>query len=130
MAEENVDRAGVDPQVVDSVTSSNLKTVGEFAAGMANMMLSNAVYSQRQSMDHGNRMNTLAESLIATAAKRIQEVDVEEAIAMAKALRGDTQEQLIQQGTALSQILASLGAAIAQLQQVTKSAQTTPPVTS
>ena len=111
MAEANIDRAVVDPQIVDSVASSNLKTLGDAGAQYASLAVGNAV-------SHQNRLNVLAETSVATAIKRLQEVDVEEAVSISKVMSSNVQDELTQ-----------LGAVIGQLQQIIKASQTTPPVT-
>lgn len=100
-----------DQGIIDSVSNANTKTFGDGPAFFAQMMMGDAVAHQR-------RVNALSETLLGAMGKRLVEVDVQEASAESKLVTSD-----------LSAILGQLGAAIASIQQLTKSAQTTPPVT-
>lgn len=98
--------------VVDSVVADNLKTIaGASAFYAAQTMQAHAA--------HANRLNIIAEAIVARAAKGIVEEDPLEAVSAQKILSGND----------LGQTLAALGNVVAQLQQVMKGAQTTPPET-
>lgn len=96
----------------ESVASVNLKVLGEQTAALSNLAFANAV-------SHQNRMNVLAEAVVGRIAKDMAEVDPSESVAIQKLLSGND----------LAQNLSALGSAIAQIQQLVKGAQTTPPVT-
>lgn len=100
-----------DQGIIDSVSNANTKTFGDGPAFFAQMMMGDAVAHQR-------RVNALSETLLGAMGKRLVEVDVQEASAEGKLMSSD-----------LATIVSQLGAAIASIQQLTKSAQTTPPVT-
>lgn len=100
-----------DQGLIDSVSNANNKTFGDGPAFYAQLAMGDAVAHQR-------RVNAISETLLGAMGKRLVEVDVQEASAEG-ALNSSS----------LSTVLAQLGAAIASIQQLTKSAQTTPPVT-
>jgi len=97
---------------VEVVGVTNIKTVGEAAAYYTAQAMGNSV-------SHGKRLDILAETALAKAIEGIQTLDAETAIATQKLLSGND----------LAQQLASLGSAIAQIQQSMKGAGNTPPVT-
>jgi len=97
---------------VEAVNVANVKTVAEMAAWTM-------AQSMRDHAAHQNRLNILAETYLSRALKSADEVDPEQAAATLKLLTGND----------LAQTLAGFGGVIAQLQQVIKSAQTTPPET-
>ena len=73
-----------------------------------------------------NRFNSAMDSAILRAAKGLVEPDIEEGLATVKM---DTGYDKSSQGVNLGAILAQLNAALGAIQQNTKVAQTTPPVT-
>ena len=97
--------------LIDSVANANNKTFGDGPAFYAQLAMGDAVAHQR-------RVNAISETLLGAMGKRLVEVDVQEAAAESKLNTSD-----------LGAILSQLGAAIASIQQLTKGAQTTPPVT-
>lgn len=101
----------VNEQVVDSVTSTNLKTLGDGPAFYQNMAYSNAI-------SHQNRLNVLAETAVASAIRSVATTPMEEA-------QGSSAEQ----NASLPGLIAALLAALSSNQQAAKVAQTTPPVT-
>ncbi len=113
----------VDPKVVDTVSLTNVKTVGEVAAQATAMAIQNAVANQQRQQDNSTassqRLNEIANQATGVLLKRIAEVDVTESVATRKA--GETGD--------LSSLLASLNSAIAASQQAVKGAITTPPTT-
>lgn len=102
----------VNPQVSDSVTIVNTKTLGDGPAFFQNLSFRGAVES-------ANGWSILQQSLVSRAAKYILAEDPNEAIAINKVMTGN--EQASQ--------MANLGAVVAMIQQAMKGAQTTPPVT-
>ncbi len=108
-----------DPGLVDSVANGNIKTVAEMAAwSTAQVMAAHAQVVQDHAA-HRARLNILAEKFLATSVKSADEVDPEQAAATLKLLTGND----------LGQVLSSLGTAVAQIQQLMKGAQSTPPET-
>ena len=104
---------GADQGLVDSVANDNTKAIaGKLAAVSAESFQDYAA--------HRNRMNMAAEVAFQQWAKSAQDMDPKEALSIVEGMKGsDT----------LPELMTQLGAVIAQLQQVTKTAQTTPPVT-
>jgi len=98
--------------VVDSVANTNFKTVGESVAFYSSMAMGDAVAHQR-------RINAISEAALAKAVQNLTEVDVSEAIATKQMTTGH----------AAAESVGQLGAIVAALQQLVKTAQTTPPVT-
>jgi len=98
--------------IVETLAVTNMKTIGEMAAWSTAQSMANAV-------SHAKRVDVLAETYLAKALKHADEIDPEQAAATLKLLTGND----------LGQIMASLGSVVAQLQQLMKGAQTTPPVT-
>ncbi len=113
----------VDPKVVDTVSLTNVKTVGEVAAQATAMAIQNAVANQQRQQDNSTasaqRLNEIANQASGVLLKRIAEVDVVEAAATRKA--GEAGD--------LPSLLVSLNSAIAAIQQAVKGAITTPPTT-
>ena len=97
---------------VEAVNVANVKTIAEMAAW-------STAQSMKDHVSHAKRLDILAETYLARALKSADEVDPEQAAATLKLLTGND----------LAAGLASLGTVIAQLQQVVKGAQTTPPAT-
>lgn len=102
----------IDQGVLDSVVNSNMKTVGEAAAFYQAQAMGNHIQSQ-------NRIQVLAETALAKSVEMLQNIDMSEAAATNKVATGND---------IAGQMMALL-AAVANGQQVTKTAQTTPPVT-
>ena len=98
--------------VVETVAVTNIKTVGEMAAW-------STAQAMKDHVSHSKRLDILAETYLSRALKSADEVDPEQAAATLKLLTGND----------LAQTLSSFGAVVAQLQQIVKGAQTTPPVT-
>jgi len=116
--------------VVDSVSNSNFKNLGEFPTLHFQAMLEdNRIIAKQmnENLVRGSaRLNGALDSLIVRGAKDIAEPDMEEASSIVKLGTGvDPQSQ----GHLLSQTIAQLAAAVSQIQQVIKTAQTTPPTT-
>jgi hypothetical protein len=127
----------VNEQVTDSVTATNMKTVGESAAFNAGLSMGNSVLNQQlmqtnaianqqvgqnDTLAHQRRMNILAEISLANTVKGVGE-DINEktptnAVSDVKTLEAS-----------LAPKLADLGSAIASIQQLMKGAQTTLPET-
>jgi len=98
--------------VVEAVSVSNIKTVAEMSAW-------STAQAMKDHVAHSKRLDILAETYLARALKSADEVDPEQAAATLKLLTGND----------LAQTLSSFGAVVAQLQQIVKGAQTTPPAT-
>ena len=99
-------------QISDSVVADNLKTVAGASAFYS-------AQAMRSFVGHQNRLEILAEANLSRATRATIEEDPMEAVAAQKILSGND----------LGSTLAALGAVVAQLQQVMKGAQTTPPNT-
>jgi hypothetical protein len=97
---------------VEAVNVANVKTVAEMAAW-------STAQSMKDHVSHSKRLDILAETYLSRALKSADEVDPEQAAATLKLLTGND----------LAQTLSSFGAVVAQLQQMVKTAQTTPPST-
>ena len=91
-------------EIMDAVANSNFKA-------MAEMQLTNA-------LAHQNRVNVIAETALATNLERMSTLDPTEAAGITGVMSGD-----------LSEIIGQLGAAVASIQQYSKTAGNTPPVT-
>ena len=98
--------------VVDSVANTNFKTVGESVSFYSSMAMGDSVAHQR-------RVNAISEAALAKAVQNLTEVDLTEAMATKQMTTGN----------ATAENTAALGAVVAALQQIVKTAQTTPPVT-
>jgi hypothetical protein len=103
---------GVDHEIVKSVAGANFKVLGDVPAILTKMGLENAI-------SHQNRVNVLSETALAAALKGLSEVDPTEAKSL----------QALFTGNQVAEQIASLGAAVAGLQEIVKAAQTTPPPT-
>ena len=97
---------------VEAVNVANVKTIAEAGAFFMAQAMGNHV-------SHGKRLDILAENALAKAVEGIQTLDAAESTAIQKLLSGND----------LAQTMSSLGTAIAQLQQLMKGAQSTPPET-
>jgi len=116
--------------VVDAVANTNFKNLGEFPTlHFQAMMEDNRIITKQmnENLVRGSaRLNGALDSLIVRGAKDIAEPDMSEATSIVKMGTGvDPQSQ----GHLLSQSIAQLAAAVASIQQLVKTAQTTPPVT-
>lgn len=116
--------------VVDAVSNSNFKNLGEFPTlHFQAMMEDNRIISKQmnENLVRGSaRLNGALDSLIIRGAKDIAEPDMGEASSIVKMGTGvDPQSQ----GHLLSQSVAQLAAAVASIQQLVKTASLTPPVT-
>lgn len=101
----------VNSQVVDSVASANLKTLGDGPAFYQNMQFGQLVQAQ-------NRLSILAETALASAVRSLAVTPQEEASASSTDKHSD-----------LSGLISSLLAALGHGQQAAKVAQSTPPET-
>ena len=114
--------AEVNPQVVDAVTIDSVKMVAgagaEAQASLARVVSSAMGILVNDSVASAGRRNAMADAAMATVLKSMSELDPTEAVAAAKTL-----------SSTLPEVLAQLGSAVAALQQITKAAQTTPPIT-
>ncbi len=114
---------GVDPKIVDTVSLTNVKTIGEVLAQATGLAVQNAVANQQRQQDNatasGQRMNEIANQATGVLLKRIAEVDVTEAAAT----------RMASQSGDLPALLVNLNSAIAAIQQAVKGAITTPPTT-
>jgi hypothetical protein len=94
----------LDIGVLDSVSNSNFKTLGEAVAV--------------NSAAHQNRLNILAESSLGQILNKLNSLDPTEAASVSTVVKSE-----------LPKAIADLGAAIAGIQQMMKGAQSTPPET-
>lgn len=110
-------------EIVDTISTTNLKTIGEIAAHSMGLAMQNAVTAQQiataNMLSHQQAMNTLQATVVGMLAKTLTEVDTLESVANVKALTGDD----------VAQKISNLLAALAHGQQAAKVGQTTPPPT-
>ncbi len=142
------------PQITDSVSSTNLKNLGDNptlhnAIGIQNALAAQQL-AQQNLLAHQNRMNVLAETAVASAIRSVSVTPQEEASAGATEKGGDQPAQITallsalsagqmgaktamttppQTGNDLSVVMSQLGSVVATLQQMMKGAQSTPPET-
>lgn len=142
------------PQITDSVSSTNLKNLGDNptlhnAIGIQNALAAQQL-AQQNLLAHQNRMNVLAETAVASAIRSVSVTPQEEASAGATEKGGDQAGQISallaalsagqmsaktamttppQTGQDLPALISQLGAVVASMQQVMKGAQSTPPET-
>jgi len=119
----------LEPIVVDSVANTNFKNLAEYPTMHFQAMLEDSrviAKAQNENLVRGSaRLNGGLDTITTRALKDIAELDMGEASAIVKAGTGvDPQSQ----GHLLGQTLAQLASAVAAIQQITKTAQTTPPV--
>ena len=96
--------ATLDEGVMQSVINSNFKTLAEQVA--------------TNTANHQHRLQLIAESSVGQIVNRMNSLDPTEAAAISSVTSVD-----------LAKILADLGSVVASLQQIVKTAQTTPPPT-
>lgn len=94
----------LDQGILDAVTNSNFKTLGEMVATNAGA--------------HQNRLMLIAESSLGQILNRMNALDPVEAASVSTVVRSD-----------LAKAVADLGSAVAAIQQYMKGAQTTLPET-
>ena len=105
--------------VVDSVANANFKNIAESGAFYASLSMRDAVESQR-------RMSSLADNATGQMLKTYNEMDASEALALVKA---NTGYDLASQTHDLGRVISQLSAALANVQILTKLAQSTRPET-
>ena len=120
----------LEPIVVDSVANTNFKNLAEYPTMHFQAMLEDSrviAKAQNENLVRGSaRLNGGLDTITTRALKDIAELDMGEASAIVKAGTGvDPQSQ----GHLLGQTLAQLASAVAAIQQLSKTAQTTPPTT-
>ena len=96
--------AELDAGVLASVINSNFKVIAETPATSL--------------AGHSQRLQILAEKSLAKSLESMDTMQVSEGLGLAAAQRGDLAKQI-----------TDLGSAVSGLQQLVKTAQTTPPVT-
>jgi len=116
--------------IVDAVSNSNFKNLSEFPTlHFQAVMEDNRIIGKQmnENLVRGSaRLNGALDSLIVRGVKDIAEPDMSEATAIEKMGTGvDPQSQ----GNLLGQSIAQLSAAVASIQQMSKTAMTTPPST-
>jgi len=122
--------ATLEPVIVDTVANTNFKNLSEFPTlHFQSMMEDSRIISKQmnENLVRGSaRLNGALDSLIVRGVKDIAEPNMEEAVADVKIGTGvDPQSQ----GYLLGTSIAQLAAAVSSIQQLIKTAQTTPPVT-
>jgi len=98
--------------IVDTLSIDNMKTIGEMGAHSIGLAMQNAV-------SHQQAMNQLSLAAVGSIVKNMSELDPAQAVSILKATSGNE----------VAATIAQLAAALSSGQQVTKAAQTTPPVT-
>jgi len=116
----------LEPIIVDAVANTNFKNLAEFPTlHFQSLMQDNKIISKQQNenMVRGSaRLNGSLDSLTLRGLKDVAELDMSAATASVKAGTGvDPQSQ----GHLLGQAVAQLAAAVAAIQQVAKTAQST-----
>jgi hypothetical protein len=116
--------------VVDAVSNSNFKNLGEFPSlHMASHLQDTRIVGKQMNENlirGSDRMNGAFDSLMVRALKDVAEPDMEEATSIVKVGTGvDPQSQ----GHLLAQSVAQLASALGAIQQYGKIANTTIPVT-
>lgn len=140
----------VSPQVVDALTITNVKTVGESAAfAMGNLF--------QHQVNVARRVDSLAEAHLGKVLDSFASVDPVEAVSVAKLFKaesdsgissllaqldtgsmgakiaqstpGDIAIELSKMGAAVASLQGMIGGLVSILQQTIKGAQTTPPLT-
>lgn len=111
---------GLEEGVVDAVANNNFKALAEGAAYYTNLAMADAQAS-------ASRRGQAADAAHSVVLKRIAEVDPVEALSLVKAMTGYDKQS---QAHDLAGILSQLSAAVASIQAMAKTAQTTPPDTS
>lgn len=113
----------VNPQVMDALTSDNVKTIGESGSFYTALAFQNAVQNQQianlNAVTHQQAINTILAAAVGTIVKVLTEVDPTQAMS----------EQVLLTGNRVAEMVANLNAGIAAIQQLLKGAQTTPPQT-
>jgi hypothetical protein len=112
--------SALDPSTLEAVNNANFKTFGEVGIQIQNqaLMLMNQAY--QNSIAHQKNVDALSEVALARAMKSITAVDAVQAMSDLKLLTGND----------VSSQLGDLAAVVASIQQYSKTATTTPPVTS
>lgn len=114
---------GVNEQVVDSITTGNVKTIGEAGSFYTQMGFANAVANQQQAqqnaLSHQQAMNAISQAATGAIVKSLIEVDPSQSVSENKLLTGND----------TAAMLANLLAALNSGQQGVKAAGNTPPVT-
>jgi hypothetical protein len=96
--------AQLDPGVVEAVINSNFKTIAEQVA--------------TNTANHQHRLQLIAESSVGQIVNKMNSLDPTEAASVSAVINSD-----------LAKALAQLGTSLAGLQQIIKTAQSTPPPT-
>ena len=109
----------LESNIVDAVANSNFKNIAEAGAFYASLSMRDATESQR-------RMSAIADQATGQLLKSYNEMDSSEALALVKANTGFDRASQVHD---LASTLGQLGAALGSIQQMIKTAQTTPPVT-
>lgn len=113
----------VNPQVVDSVTIDNVKTIAGAASAAQAQLYSMAAHAAGLAIQNAtgqqHSLNVINQALITQAVNKLLNIDVEEAVATLKATSGND----------LAQQLSALLTALNSGQQGVKSAGNTPPPT-
>lgn len=122
--------AELDPGVVSSVINSNFKANAEFGTRFAMELAEDYRIASKVATDglvqNSNQFAAATAAAMTRAIKGLVEPDMEESLA---AVKMDTGYDKASQGVNLANVLAQLNAALGAIQQNTKVAQTTPPVT-
>jgi len=140
----------VDGQVVDAVTISNVKTIGEAASFAMGSLFQHNVNVAR-------RVDSLAEAHLGKVLNTFASVDPVESVAVSKLFQGesdssiasllaqlatsqlgvkiaqstpgDISNEIMKLGSSLAALQGMMGGLVAILQQTLKGAQSTPPIT-
>lgn len=116
----------LEPNVVDAVTNNNFKSLGEGASFYANLAMKQAVDAEAYRTAAAQRREAAADAAHAAQLQKFVEVGVQEAVAENKVATG---VDVTSQGHLLANTMSQLAATLGQIQQLIKTAQSTPPET-
>lgn len=100
------------PEIIESVSNTNLKNVGDSPAFYTGLAMGNTVNYQQA-------MQQIQLAAVGSIIKKLTEIDTEEAVSVLKATSGNE----------VAATIAQLAAALSSNQQGSKIAGNTPPVT-
>ena len=117
MPETNTDKT-----IIDTLSVENIKTVA--GAGAHSI----AVLCHEMGASAARRTG-LADAAYGAMLKRLSELDVQEGAGEQMTATANLPGRQIELSSALAQVVAEMGTALGAIQQLVKTAQTTPPVT-
>ena len=123
----------VDQGIVDSVASVNLKNLADAPAFYQALAMGNAVSQQQianqNALSHQQSMNAILTAGVGQIINQMTSVDPSQAMSEVKLLQSDLADKLAQMGAALAGLQSFMGSVTPLIQQLSKTAGSTPPVT-